>query len=154
MDNEEEKRREEENRRFLKRLIDSEAETRTDLPAETKEDGQVDPNATTKASPPRRTPTPQPRIELDKDNMPLPRRVNEVDMEGTRVSPVAYEPSSHPRNAQTRLAPPVRPPVQPQIQPGVSGRTIPSDWRSGWAGCLVRGILVLLFGVVLLLILG
>ncbi|HLO14181.1 MAG TPA: hypothetical protein VK206_05090, partial [Anaerolineales bacterium] len=105
MDNEEEKRREEENKRFLKRLIDSEEETLTDLPAETKEDEQADPNATTKASPPHRTPTP-PRIELDKDNLPLPRRVNEVDMEGTRVSPVAYEPPSNPRNAQTRLAPP------------------------------------------------
>src|SRR6185369_245420 len=98
MDNEEEKRREEENKRFLKKLIDSEAETRTDLPAEPKEEKPVDPAATTQASPAHRTPTPPVNIPLDKDNMPLPRRVDELDLEGTRVSPVAYEPPSRPRN--------------------------------------------------------
>src|SRR5512135_2360109 len=98
MANEEEKRREEENKRFLKRLIDSEAETRTDLPAESKQE-EPSSTATTKASLPRRTPTPPPHIALDKDNLPLPRRVDELDLEGTRVSPVAYEPSSKPRNA-------------------------------------------------------
>src|ERR1043166_7665095 len=108
MDREEEKRREEENKRFLKRLIDSEAETRTDLPANGKDDGSSDPDATTKAVPPRRTPTP-PSIPLDENNMPLPRRVDELDMEGTRVSPVAYEPRSQPKQVQTRLAPPVQP---------------------------------------------
>jgi len=150
MTSEEEKRREEENKRFLKRLVDSEAETRTDLPVEPKEE-QPNPNATTKASLPRRTPTPPPHIALDKDNMPLPRRVDELDMDGTRVSPVAYDPPSRPRNAQTRLAPPT---LVPPVQPPVSGRTITFDWRGGWGGCLVRGLLVALFGVVLLLILG
>ncbi|HLO30671.1 MAG TPA: hypothetical protein VK249_16115, partial [Anaerolineales bacterium] len=76
MTSEEEKRREEENKRFLKRLIDSEAETRTDIPVEPREDEQTDAAATTKASPPHRTPTPPPHIALDKDNMPLPRRVD------------------------------------------------------------------------------
>ena len=39
--------------------------------------------------------------------MPLPRRVDELDMDGTRVSPVAYEPPSRPtERADTRLAPP------------------------------------------------
>ncbi|HSB00931.1 MAG TPA: transglycosylase domain-containing protein, partial [Anaerolineales bacterium] len=129
--------------------IDSEAETRTDLPAEPKEE-EPNPNATTKASPARRTPTPPPHIALDKDNLPLPRRVDELDMEGTRVSPVAYEPPSRPRNAQARLAPPIQIPVQP---PAV-GRALSFNWRSGWSGCLVRAFLVALFGVVLLLILG
>src|SRR5512138_1307008 len=155
MDSEEEKRREEENKRFLKRLIDSEAETRTDLPAGagSKEEEQVDPNATTKASPARRTPTPPPRIELDKDNMPLPRRVSEVDMEGTRVSPVAYEPSSRPRNAQTRLAPPVYPPAAvPPMQPPITNGTVAR--RSGWGSCLIRLVLVTLFGIVMALIIG
>src|SRR5918996_5706833 len=111
MTSEEEKRREEENKRFLKRLLDSEAETRTDVPVESKDGGeQVDPNATTKASPAHRTP-PVPRIDLDENNMPLPRRVDELDLEGTRVSPVAYEPASRPRNTQTRLAPPIQPPL-------------------------------------------
>src|ERR1044071_2058553 len=106
MDNEEEKSREEENKRFLKKLIDSEAETRTDLPVEPKDGEPTDSTATTQASPAHRTPTPRINIPLDKDNMPLPRRVDELDMDGTRVSPVAYEPPSRTRNAQTRLAPP------------------------------------------------
>lgn len=75
MDNEEEKRREEENKQFLKRLIDSESETRTDIPVEPKEEEPADPAATTKASPAHRTPPLN--IPLDKDNMPLPRRVDE-----------------------------------------------------------------------------
>lgn len=148
MTNEEEKRREEENKRFLKRLIDSEAETRTDLPAKPKEE-EPNPNATTKASPPRRTPTPPPHIALDKDNLPLPRRVDELDLEGTRVSPVAYEPPSRPRNVT-----PLAPPGQPPAQPPVLGQRIAFSWRSGWSGCLVRAFLVALFGIVLLLILG
>src|SRR5512134_172523 len=150
MTNEEEKRREEENKQFLKRLIDSEAETRVDLPAETKKE-EPNPNATTKASPPRRTPTPPPHIALDKDNMPLPRRVDELDLDGTRVSPAAYEPPSRPRNVPSR---PVSPAMMPPVQPPVFGRRIAFDWRSGWGGCLIRGLLVAMFGVVLALILG
>src|SRR5512143_2723292 len=144
MTSEEEKRREEENKRFLKRLIDSEAETRTDLTAEPKEE-EPNPNATTKASPPRHTPTPPPHIALDKDNLPLPRRVDELDLEGTRVSPVAYEPPSRPRNVQT---PPVSS-TQPPAQSTVAGWTLPFNLRSGWGGCLIRGLLVALFGAVL-----
>jgi len=152
MTSEEDKRREEENKQFLKRLIDSEAETRADVPVDPKEDETVDPNATTKASPARRTPPP-PRIALDENNMPLPRRVDELDMEGTRGSPAAYERTSRPRNArstQTGLASPAKSPVQPRA----AGRTASADWRSGWGGCLVRGFLVALFGMVVLLILG
>jgi penicillin-binding protein 1C len=149
MTNEEEKRREEENKRFLKRLIDSEAETRADLPVEPKKE-EPNPNATTKASPPRRTPPPPTHIPLDENNMPLPRRVDELDLEGTRVSPVAYESPSRPRNAQTRLAPPAQIPVQPTA----TGRMLRFDWRSGWGGCLVRGLLVAVFGIILFLIIG
>ena len=61
MTSEEDKRREEENQRFLKRLIESEAETRADAPIEPKEEENVDPNATTKATPAQRTPPPLPR---------------------------------------------------------------------------------------------
>ena len=142
----EEENREEENKRFLKRLIDSEAETRAETPIEPTQDEPAEPADTTRASPPRRTPTP-PHIPLDKDNMPLPRRVNEVDMDGTRVSPVAYDPPSRPRNAQTRLAP-----VQPQINP--PSQPVPLNWRRGWGGCLLRAFLVALFGVVIVLIIG
>src|SRR6266498_1653519 len=145
---EEEKRREEENKQFLKRLIDSEAETRTDIPVEQKEEEPADPAATTKASPAHRTPPLN--IPLDKDNMPLPRRVDELDMEGTRVSPVAYESPGRTRSAQTRLAPPIQPPIQPPV----SRKTTTFDWRSGWGCCLIRGFLVALFGVVVALIIG
>jgi penicillin-binding protein 1C len=151
MDNEEKKRREEENREFLKRLIDSEAETRADAPIEPEEDEPVDPSATTKAHPPRRTPTPPTRIDLDENNLPLPRRVDELDLDGTRVSTVAFEPPSRPKNAQTRFAPPT---TVPPAQPPIAGGTVPRGWRAGWGGCLVRGFLLALFGVVLLLILG
>ena len=144
MDDEEEKRREEENRRFLKRLIESEAETRADVPpVAPKDEGEVDPNATTKASPAQRTPRPG-RIVLDEDNMPLPRRVAELDMEGTRVSPVAFESANRTRNA---------PPVGQTRISGANERG-PLAWRSGWGGCLLRGFLVALFGMVVLLILG
>jgi penicillin-binding protein 1C len=152
MTSEEEKRREEENKRFLKRLIDSEAETRADPPIEPNEE-EVDPNATTQASPARHRTPPPPRIDLDENNMPLPRRVDELDLDGTRVSPVAYEPSSRQRNAQsaqTRIARPVQPPAQPPV----TGGTVPLDWRSGWGGCLIRGFLVALFGLVVLSIIG
>src|SRR5687767_8677673 len=152
MTSEEEKRREEENRQFLKRLIDSEAETRADLPIDPQAEDKADPNATTKASPAHRTPTPPAHIPLDENNMPLPRRVDELDLDGTRVSTVAYEPASRPRNrnVQTRLAPPIQPPMQPPVAVG----TVPVGWRSGWGGCLIRGFLVALFGMVLLLIIG
>ena len=119
MTSEEEKRREEENRQFLKRLISSEAETRADVPIDPKEDEEVDSNATTKASPAHRTPPP-PSIALDENNLPLPRRVDELDLEGTRVSTIAFEPPSRPRNTQTRLAPPAT--VRPSAQPARSMR--------------------------------
>jgi penicillin-binding protein 1C len=151
MTSEEEKRREEENQRFLKRLIDSESETRTDIPVEPKAEQPVDPAATTKASPPHRTPSPPlNNIPLDQNNMPLPRRVDELDLEGTRVSPVAYESPSRPRNVQTRLPQAAQPPIQPPA----ARQTTTFDWRSGWGGCLVRGFLVALFGVVVALIIG
>src|ERR1041385_518044 len=82
--------------------------------------------------------------------MPLPRRVDELDMEGTRVSPVAYEPRSQPKQVQTRLAPPVQPRApQPVIVPRAT-----FSWRGGWGGCLLRSFLVLLFGVVVAMIIG
>ena len=102
----------EENKRRIKKLLDSEAETRAETPIEPK----VDEQGTTKASAAKKTPPPyfdpadtllfgdensEPRhIPLDENNMPLPRRVNEVDMDGTRVSPVAYDLSAAMDNRQ------------------------------------------------------
>jgi penicillin-binding protein 1C len=94
---------------------------------------------------------------LDKDNLPLPRRVNEVDVEGTRVSPVAYEPSNRPRGtqAQTRLASTSRPSQPPPSQPTSRPITRPVafDWKRGW-GCALRGFIFVLFSMVILAIIG
>src|SRR5687768_9314366 len=124
----EDEKKEEENKRHIRRLLDSEAETRADTPIEPEpdQDPSADSTATTRASAAHRTPTSH--IPLDKDNMPLPRRVDELDLDATRVSPVAYDPPSRPRNAPTRLSPPIQPPIQPPIatQPPAS------DWRRGW----------------------
>ena len=150
MTSEEEKRREEENQRFLKRLIESEAETRADVPIEPKDEEKVDPNATTKATPAQRTPPP-PRIDLDENNMPLPRRVNELDMEGTRVSPVAYEHTRLPRGmTETRRASPASQPRNTQPAP-FDLKSI--DWRR-MGGCLARITVFGLFIAVIAAIIG
>src|SRR5215204_1882483 len=150
---------EEERRRRIQQLLDSEAETRAELPYESKPEESNDPG-TTQAHAPQRTPTPPPNIALDKDNMPLPRRVNETDMDGTRVSSVAYEATSRPRNetpAVRHIYPqlPLNPPVNPSVQPpsystASTRRTITSPWRMD-SGCLVRLIIITLFSVVVAL---
>jgi len=149
---------EDENKRYIRRLLDSEAETRGEPPIEPKQDQPVNPDGTTRASIAKKTPAPTPQhnrntppsIPLDKDNMPLPRRVDEIDMEGTRVTPVAYEPSSRPRNGvpQARVSTP-SPVSRPVSQP----RSRPSeiDLRT-WGGCLARILVLALFGVVVLTI--
>jgi penicillin-binding protein 1C len=146
---------EEERRNRIKRLIDSEAETRAGQPYEPKPEEPADDGGTTQAQSPKRTPEP-PHIALDKDNMPLPRRVHEVDMDGTRVSPVAYESTSRPRNGTPvdRLphSPPLNPPLQPPYQP--PSRPVASAWRPQYGGCLVRAMIVGLFSAVILLLMG
>ena len=67
----------------FKRLIHSEEETHAEVPAQPF--GAAEPLPSHPA--------------LDKDNMPLPRRVNQMDMEGTRVTPAAFEPTTRRRNA-------------------------------------------------------
>src|ERR687892_1141884 len=158
-DKREEASKEEENQRYIRRLLDSEAETRAEPPIE-KEDPPGTPDGTTRASTPKKTPpsphdhnpsTP-PNIPLDRDNMPLPRRVDEIDMEGTRVTPVAYEPSSRPRSGlpQTRVSTP--PPIasRPVSQP--RSRPAEIDMRT-WGGCLGRLLVLALFGMVVFTIL-
>src|SRR5688572_23934657 len=68
----------------LRRLLKSEEETRKDI--------EPPPSSSTTASS-KKTGSTTPRLnlpDLDKDNMPLPKRVDEVDVEGTRVTPAAY----------------------------------------------------------------
>ncbi|NJN80474.1 MAG: hypothetical protein HC797_08370 [Anaerolineales bacterium] len=67
----------------LRRLLKSEEETRRD----------VDPPPASGTTASKKTGGTTPRLnlpDLDKDNMPLPKRVDESDMDGTRVTPAAY----------------------------------------------------------------
>jgi len=74
------------------------------------------------------------RPALDKDNMPLPRRVNEIDIEGTRVTRAAYEPATNRRSAAE--GPP----------PSFNFRSM---WR-GNMGCFLRGLIVSMFAVLVI----
>ena len=136
---------EEDNKRKIRRLLDSEAETRAEAPFEGEQNQAADADGTTKSSASHRTPTPPNHIALDKDNMPLPRRVDELDIDATRVSPVAYEQPSRPRNTATATRA-IK--SQPISQP------VPSDWKQGWGGCLLRGFIAALFGMVFLVLIG
>ena len=79
------------------------------------------------------------RPALDKDNMPLPRRVDEIDVEGTRVTRAAYEPTSRqvPWTSETV-----------QFENMFSRFKIPPiNWRSN-TGCFLRGLIVMVFAIV------
>jgi penicillin-binding protein 1C len=132
----------------IKNLLDSEAETHAEPRIEPARD-DAPKQGTTRSSTPHRTPPPP--IALDKDNMPLPRRVNEVDMGSTQVSPAAYEPASRPRNTQAR---PASAPRLSQPPPRTPSKPITFDWQNGWGSCLVRGFVFSLFALVVLAILG
>src|SRR5581483_11909142 len=100
----------------FRRLINSEEETQAEPPSQPL---------------PPMEPIPS-RPALDKDNMPLPRCVDEIDTGGTRVTPAAYEVKTNRRYAS-------QVPVPPR-----SG--VPSfEFHSINWGCLLRGLIVLVF---------
>jgi len=107
----------------IRRLLDSEDETRGDI--------QPPPpgprTGFTRRSPPA----------LDGNNMPLPRRVDEIDVEGTRVTRAAYEPATGQRAASAARNSQPPPP-----------NTFTQFWR-GNKGCFVRGLIALTFILVL-----
>ena len=153
---------EEENKRRIKRLIDSEADTRAETPIEPKKDdlGTTKAGAARTPSPP--SPTGEgrrgegsddpPIIPLDENNMPLPRRVNELDLEGTRVSPVAYEHTSRPRGmTETRRASPQV--SKPRNTQPATFNLNSIDWRR-MGGCLARITVFGLFIAVIAAIIG
>ena len=106
-------------REKFRRLVDSEADTQADPPAEQ--------SAAEKTTPVVRHPA------IDENGMPLPRRVEEIDMGATRVSPSAFSP------ATTRR---VRRPAAPAGVSKPSRR--PFDWPKA-GGCLLRGLIVIVF---------
>jgi 1A family penicillin-binding protein len=109
----------------FRRLLKSEEETRAEPPAE----------------PPRvskRSPSPPPA--LDENNMPLPRRVTETDLDGTRVTPAAIGGGTTPQRTvlpRRSIPPPSRP------RPPAGGLTGFRRW-----GCVLQGLIVLAFVLV------
>ena len=97
---------------------------------------------------------PQPAVVAN--DRPLPRRVDQIDADATRVSPMAYAPPSR----GTAGAPPALPPAtSPAGAPARSPIPYPkstqktNNWRKG-AGCLLRLSVLLIFGVVVVSLCG
>lgn len=135
----------------VRRLLRSEEETRADI-----EPAPPTPPKPAAPAPSGNTTPRFTRPALDKDNMPLPRRVDETDVEGTRVTPAAYR---LPRQQPPPQQPVYRPPVQPyagyeQYVPYPPPKQ--SLWQAfrnalrGRRGCLLRAAIISLFSVLLL----
>lgn len=143
----------------LRRLLRSEEETRADIepppPTQPKPASNQTGNTT-----PRFT-----RPALDDDHMPLPRRVEEEDMDGTRVTPAAYRQSTGPRQANqgqpaNRRPQYQLPPSQGRAyyspQPAARQQSLSDKIESAWMmfkrnkGCLMRGLIISAFAFVLL----
>jgi len=165
-------------RERLRRLLASEDETLPDLPVPDDEPGGS-PSDETIASvfsslneeeeespkPPEPETTPDtPMPALDKDNMPLPRRVDEIDVGATRVSPAAY---TGPRRSSVSSTPPSQPTGTRRSATGIPSQPIasrpasqpvpttpPVPFWKGRGGCLLRGFIVILFVMVGLALLG
>lgn len=162
-------------RERLRRLLASEDETQIDLPVPQDEEPASSPDEgpATVSEPnfgPGLTPypeetTPHPSLPaLDKDNLPLPRRVDEIDMGATRVTPAAYNVPSRPSATHPSAGGPAAPtgtrlaatnaaswPAGPGLGAKRAGKGF--DWRSGW-GCLLRGVIIVLFLLVGLGLIG
>src|SRR5512141_138897 len=110
----------------IRKLLDSEAETQND----------ITPHHVT-GERPRVYREPLSRPALDADNMPLPRRVDQVDLEGTRVTPAAV---NVPTGGTTRKPITQRPVTSP---PSAAPPTS-FNWR-GLIGCFVYGLIGLFF---------
>jgi len=117
-------------RKKFNRLVSSEAETQPETPG-----GDTPPEGSRRVIH---------RPMIDENGMPLPRRVEEVDLGATRVSSAAFEHTPMPRTR--RWAAPRRFPAQGGIRPS---RRQPLNW-SRVGGCLLRGLIISLFAIVAL----
>ncbi len=116
------------------RIIRSEAETQNEPPAE-----EVTPS---RGTPPIRRPA------IDENGMPLPRRVDEIDVNATRVTPAAYERTPTPVTRRSVSAPPKMGQTRwTRAQPVRPKQTI--EWPQA-GGCLLRGMIISLFLVIAL----
>ena len=109
----------------FRRLVESEADTQAEIP--------VDQPTEESQKPTSRHPA------VDENGMPLPRRVEEIDMGATRVSPSAFEhtPVTRARRPVVRTPAPV------------SRRRNPLNWAK-IGGCFLRGLIVFVFLIVAL----
>ena len=87
------------------------------------------------------------RPPLDSDNMPLPRRVDEIDLDGTRVTRAAYQSA-----ANQRRDPKPKPQTPPAPAPASQPRTQPLHQPSSPilryfanSGCFLRGLIAMAF---------
>jgi 1A family penicillin-binding protein len=119
-------------RERIKRLLDSEDDTHAEKPSQ----------------PARNTDPFLSRPALDKDNMPLPHRINEIDMDGTRVTLAAYEPTTSGHRAGT-----TRNAVPHNVHNNKKRRLSFRNLRKR-LGCFSYGLIISLFTVVLLLLCG
>ena len=78
---------------------------------------------------------------IDTHGMPLPRRVDEIDIDATRVTPVAYDPGhdEYPTSTTRNEVPP-RKKIKKKI-------TLPKISIGKWTGCGLRMIILGLFGL-------
>ena len=90
-----------------------------------------------------------PSIPLDRNGMPLPNRVDEVDRYATRVNPVAYGATPYPP-ASGRVGA-GQPPTP--VQAGRTAKPAKSAWRRSM-GCFLRLAIALLFIGILILVLA
>ena len=106
------------------------------------------------------TPTPvYKKPAVDASGMPLPRRVDEIDQNATRVIPIQREvtPVSKPASAlQNSASTPSRltNPVQRSPRGTTKSRSIPPKLTNFSSGCLFKGIIGLLFGIVVLIVIA
>lgn len=147
----------------LRRLMRSEEETRMGMDPASPSDETIPPKKTGNTTPILNLP------DLDENNMPLPHRVDEVDLDGTRVTNAAYrqanqQPPSQMGSQQNQQRPAYRlPQNQVQGQPRSAHANQPNARKSstnpftaffsklsGNKGCLVRGLIFSIFGVVIL----
>jgi 1A family penicillin-binding protein len=154
----------------LRKLIRSEEETRHDMePAPLSEGTAASRKKTGNTTPILNLP------DLDENNMPLPKRVEETDLEGTRVSNAAYQPGMEtkpPKSKQMGVNPQQRPAYRlPENQarpasypPARQSAPLAVSWNDrlanflgpigkmfrGSRGCFTRGLILSIFAVVIL----
>lgn len=123
---------------YLRRLISSEEETRADVPTP---NGDHSPADGTRPSGPS-TSTPGTPYPYDGGYKPLPRRVDEIDLGATRVTPAAFNPPSQPQQRQSGGASRVPPKTPFSLK----------SWR-GW-GCFLRGAIIAIFALIVIGLVG